>query len=149
MHKRTALAPFGGATKPDRAPLRIAVAWVLLMLMAPAPTHPQPAAAVETEVEITIDNFTFTPAVITIEPGTIVKWLNRDDIPHTVVAKSLTFKSKALDTDDSFLHKFNGVGEVDYFCSLHPHMTGKVIVRTDKSQQPPARGLSARSQREC
>ena len=129
MHKRTALAPFGGATICDHAPLRIAVAWVLVMLMAPTPTRPQPAASVETPVEITIDNFTFTPAVITVEPGTMVRWLNRDDIPHTVVAKSLTFKSKALDTDDSFLHKFNEVGEVDYFCSLHPHMTGRVIVR--------------------
>jgi len=103
------------------------------MLMAPTHSHTQPAASVETPVEITIDNFTFTPAVITVEPGTMVRWLNRDDIPHTVVAKSLTFKSKALDTDDSFSHRFNEVGVVDYFCSLHPHMTGKIIIRTHGS----------------
>jgi len=132
MHKRT-LAPFGGATNCYRAPLRIGMALVFVMLMAPTHSHTQPAASVETPVEITIDNFTFTPAVITVEPGTMIRWLNRDDIPHTVVAKSLTFKSKALDTDDSFLHRFNEVGVVDYFCSLHPHMTGKIIIRTHGS----------------
>jgi plastocyanin len=76
-----------------------------------------------------IDNFTFAPATITVEPGTTVKWLNRDDIPRTVVAKSLAFRSKALDTDDSFSHRFDDVGVVDYFYSLHPHMTGRVVVR--------------------
>ena len=85
---------------------------------------PTPAA-----VEVKIDNFTFAPGTITVEAGTTVKWLNRDDIPHTVAAKSLAFKSKALDTDDSFSHQFDDVGEVDYFCSLHPRMIGKVIVR--------------------
>jgi len=89
----------------------------------------QLAAAAESTVEVTIDNFTFAPVTITIEPGTTVKWLNRDDIPHTVVAKSLAFRSKALDTDDSFSHQFDDVGVFDFFCSLHPHMSGKVIVR--------------------
>jgi plastocyanin len=90
------------------------------------------AAVAESTVEVTIDNFTFTPASVTVEPGTTVHWLNRDDIPHTVVAKSLAYKSRALDTDDSFSQQFNEVGEIDYFCSLHPHMTGKVIVRAQQ-----------------
>jgi len=80
-------------------------------------------------VEISIDNFTFSPSEITIAAGTIVRWLNRDDIPHTIVEKSLSFRSKALDTDDTFSHQFNDTGEVDYFCSLHPHMTGRVVVK--------------------
>lgn len=108
--------------------LMIRIAAIVMGLMVAAWTRP--AAAADSMVEITIDNFTFAPGTITIEPGTTVKWLNRDDIPHTVVEKSLAFRSKALDTDDSFSHQFNEVGEIDYFCSLHPHMRGKVIVRT-------------------
>lgn len=80
-------------------------------------------------VEVSIDNFTFAPAEITIAPGTTVKWVNRDDIPHTVVEATRSFKSKALDTDDSFTMTFAAAGSYSYFCSLHPHMTGKVIVR--------------------
>ena len=88
--------------------------------------------------------------MITIEPGTTVKWLNRHEIPHMVVAKSLTCKAKALDTDDSFSHRFNEVGVVDYFCSLHPHMTGKVIVRTHGSLQRPGWvDRIGQDQREC
>ena len=79
--------------------------------------------------EIHIDNFAFTPAEITVAPGTTVKWLNRDDIPHTIAEKGLTFKSKPIDTDESFTHTFEKAGEYEYFCSLHPHMTGKVIVK--------------------
>jgi plastocyanin len=130
METRTILAPFGGATTGLLAPIvrRVAILVVILMALAPA-MH---AAVAESTVEVTIDNFTFTPVTITIEPGTTVHWLNRDDIPHTVVAKSLAFKSRALDTDDSFSQQFNEVGEIDYFCSLHPHMTGRVIVRAQK-----------------
>lgn len=80
-------------------------------------------------VEIHIDNFAFTPAEVTIAPGTTVKWVNRDDIPHTVVEKAIAFKSKPMDTDDSYTHTFETAGDVDYFCSLHPHMTGKIIVK--------------------
>ena len=127
MQTRTRLAPFGGATTGLRAPSmrRVAILSVLLMALAWA-MH---AAVAESSVEVTIDNFTFTPATVTIEPGTTVHWLNRDDIPHAVVAKSLAFRSRALDTDDGFSQQFNEVGEIDYFCSLHPHMAGKIIVR--------------------
>ena len=130
MQTRTRLAPFGGAMTGLRAPIvrRVAILSALLMALAWA-MH---AAVAESTVEVTIDNFTFTPATVTIEPGTTVHWLNRDDIPHMVVAKSLAFRSRALDTDDGFSQQFNEVGEIDYFCSLHPHMTGKVIVRAQK-----------------
>jgi len=127
MYKQPKLAPFGGATHRLRAPRITHLAIMFVGLTTLAGT--QLAAVAESTVEVTIDNFTFAPATITIEPGTTVKWLNRDDIPHTIVEKSLAFRSKALDTDDSFSHQFDDIGVVDYFCSLHPHMTGRVIVR--------------------
>ena len=79
--------------------------------------------------EITIDNFTFTPKELTVAVGTTVKWLNHDDIPHTIVEKKTTFRSKALDTDDSYSFTFTSAGTFDYFCGLHPHMVGQVIVK--------------------
>jgi plastocyanin len=78
---------------------------------------------------VTIDNFTFTPPELTVAVGTTVKWVNHDDIPHTVVNKDKAFRSKALDTDDSFSYTFASAGTFDYFCALHPHMVGKVIVK--------------------
>ena len=78
---------------------------------------------------ITIDNFTFTPPELTVAVGTTVKWVNHDDIPHLVVNKDKVFRSKALDTDDSFSYTFASAGTFDYFCGLHPHMVGKVIVK--------------------
>jgi plastocyanin len=79
--------------------------------------------------EITIDNFTFTPKELTVAVGTTVKWVNHDDIPHTVVEKKTTFRSKALDTDDSYSFTFTSAGTFDYFCGLHPHMVGQVTVK--------------------
>ena len=78
---------------------------------------------------VTIDNFTFTPPELTVAVGATVKWVNRDDIPHLVVNKEKAFRSKALDTDDSFSYTFDSAGTFDYFCALHPHMVGKVIVK--------------------
>src|SRR6266404_1740635 len=78
---------------------------------------------------ITIDNFTFTPKELTVAVGTTVKWVNHDDIPHTIVEKKTTFRSKALDTDDSYSFTFTSAGTFDYFCGLHPHMVGQVIVK--------------------
>jgi len=75
-----------------------------------------------------IEDFVFAPAQITIPVGATVKWVNHDDVPHTIVEKALGFKSAALDTNDSFNHRFDTPGEVDYFCSLHPHMTGSIVV---------------------
>ena len=88
----------------------------------------RPAAAGE-EVTVTIDNFTFTPAEVTVTPGTTVTWVNNDDIPHTVVDKKQAFRSKVLDTEGKFSFTFMTPGDFTYFCSLHPHMTGKVMVK--------------------
>jgi plastocyanin len=86
-------------------------------------------AAQDASDVITIDNFTFTPKELTVAVGTTVKWVNHDDIPHTVVEKKTTFRSKALDTDDSYSFTFTSAGTFDYFCGLHPHMVGQVIVK--------------------
>ena len=78
---------------------------------------------------VTIDNFTFGPKELTVPVGTTVKWVNHDDIPHTVANKDKLFRSKALDTDDSYSFTFASAGTFDYFCGLHPYMVGKIIVR--------------------
>ena len=80
------------------------------------------------EVAVAIDNFTFGPQIVTVKAGDTVIWTNRDDIPHTVTASNLKFKSKALDTDDKFSFTFTVPGTYKYFCSLHPHMTGTIVV---------------------
>ena len=86
---------------------------------APAPAGPT----------VKIDNFVFGPEALTVTVGTTVTWINQDDIPHTVVANDKSFKSKVLDSDERFSFTFTKPGEYGYFCSLHPHMTGKVIVK--------------------
>jgi len=77
---------------------------------------------------VTIDNFTFAPTVLTVKAGTRITWTNRDDIPHTVVGDNQEFKSKPLDTDAAFTFTPTRPGTYSYFCSLHPKMTGKVVV---------------------
>ncbi|HKW63224.1 MAG TPA: cupredoxin family copper-binding protein [Candidatus Acidoferrum sp.] len=81
--------------------------------------------------EVQIDNFSFGPAAITIPVGSTITWTNRDDIPHTVVSSDdpKAFKSKVLDTDEKFSFTFTKAGTYAYFCSIHPKMTGKVIVQ--------------------
>ena len=86
------------------------------------------AVAAQEEKVVTIDNFTFTAPELTVAVGTTVKWVNHDDIPHTVVEKNKAFRSKALDTDDAYSFTFASAGTFDYFCGLHPHMVGKIIV---------------------
>jgi plastocyanin len=92
-------------------------------ILAPA-TQTQPSAAA-----VKIDNFSFGPPELTVAPGTKVTWTNRDDIPHTVKSTNELFKSKALDTDDQFSFTFDTPGTYEYFCSIHPKMTGRVVVK--------------------
>ena len=80
-------------------------------------------------VEVKIDNFSFTPPTITVPLGATVTWTNRDDIPHTVVSTDGVFKSKVRDTDEKFSYTFTKAGTYPYFCSVHPKMTGKVVVQ--------------------
>ena len=88
------------------------------------------AAAGSTQsIEVKIDNFSFMPQDLTIAAGTKVTWINRDDIPHTVRSTDDKFKSNALDTDDAYSFTFDTPGTYEYFCSLHPKMTAKIIVK--------------------
>ena len=79
--------------------------------------------------EVKIDNFSFAPETIKVSVGTTVTWTNRDDIPHTVVSTDGVFKSKVRDTDEKFSFTFTKAGTYSYFCSVHPKMTGKVVVQ--------------------
>lgn len=87
------------------------------------------AAPAAGSATVKIDNFTFNAPEVTVKVGATVTWTNGDDIPHTVVAKDKSFKSKVLDTGDTFSFTFAKAGQFDYFCSIHPHMTGRVVVK--------------------
>ena len=87
------------------------------------------AVAAQEENVVTIDNFTFTAPELTVAVGTTVKWVNQDDMPHSVIDKGKTFRSKTLDTKDSFSYTFAGAGTFDIFCGLHPQMKEKIIVK--------------------
>ena len=112
--------------------IRIAVGLGLLVLAIGAASLRQSyfARAQEDQpaARVSIDNFSFTPKEITVTKGTTVTWVNHDDVPHTVVGGG-AFRSKALDTDDTFSFTFTEAGSYSYFCSVHPMMVGKVIVK--------------------
>ena len=79
-------------------------------------------------IEVKIDNFVFNPQQVTVHAGDTVTWVNHDDIPHTVTSKTLAFRSKALDTNDKYSFTFTAPGTFEYFCGLHPHMQGSIVV---------------------
>ncbi len=110
-----------GATTAKHAPVKHPPAKVLVPIKAFVP-----AAAASATVKI--ENFTFNAAALTVKVGTTVKWINGDDIAHTIVAKGKSFKSTVLDTGDQFSFTFTKPGQFEYFCSLHPKMTGRVTV---------------------
>jgi plastocyanin len=100
--------------------LGLAVAAAILLNLGIAPAQAE-------ELKVTIDNFTFTPPELKVKVGDTVTWTNHDDIPHTVVSAG-KYRSKTMDTDDSFSFTFTSTGDYKYFCSLHPHMTGMIKV---------------------
>jgi plastocyanin len=86
----------------------------------------QPSGA---NAEVKIDNFVFGPDTLTVPVGATVTWTNKDDIPHTVVSTDGVFKSKVRDTDETFSYTFTKAGTYPYYCSVHPKMTGKILVQ--------------------
>ncbi len=106
--------------------LGAALACAIVPLMAQTPP-----------VAVAIDNFVFGPDRLTIKAGTTVTWTNRDDIPHTVASKDRLFKSRVMDTDESYSFTFTTPGEYSYFCSLHPHMTGTIVVEAATGSAAP------------
>src|ERR1700730_6353126 len=111
------------------ASLTLPVMLAMLLLLAGSPSvraNDQSSAAV---AAVKIDNFVFGPQTLTVPVGTTVTWTNSDDIPHTTVSTDEAFKSKVMDTDDKFFFRFTKAGTYSYFCSVHPKMTGKVVVQ--------------------
>ena len=94
-----------------------------LSMFAESPNTAQPASTVN------IDNFMFSPMTIEVERGTTVTWVNKDDIPHVVASTTGKFKSRAIDTDGKYTFTFSEPGTYDYYCSIHPKMVGKVVVK--------------------
>jgi plastocyanin len=82
--------------------------------------------------QISIDNFNFSPSTLTIAAGTKVTWVNNDEEPHTVVnvdQPTRVFRSGGLDSGDTYSFVFDKPGTYDYICSIHPHMSGKIVVK--------------------
>lgn len=109
--------------------------WALAIVLAGPPraasaAHGARPVAPARSVDVDIVKFSYSPASITVEPGTRVTWTNRDQTPHTVTGRhDKTPSSPALDTDDSYSYTFTKPGDFEYYCSLHPFMTGVVHVR--------------------
>ena len=115
-----------------KKPLMFRMAALLLLLLGVVAFAARNARAGSQEspaAQVKIDNFSFTPATLTVAPGTTVTWTNSDDVPHTVVSDDKLFKSKVLDTDEKFSYTFTKPGTYPYFCSVHPKMTGNIVVR--------------------
>jgi plastocyanin len=115
--------------------IRLAVATLLLLALGVLMSgHVTPAAGQPNNAgnayQVSIDNFSFTPATLTVPVGAKVTWTNKDDVPHTVVSTNKAFPhSPALDTDQSFSYAFAKAGTYEYYCSVHPKMVGKVVVQ--------------------
>ena len=107
------------------APVMIA----MMLLSAGSPSVAANDQASAANAEVKIDNFVFGPQTLTVPVGATVTWTNKDDIPHTTVSTDGVFKSKVMDTDEKFSYTFTKAGTYSYFCSVHPKMTGKVVVQ--------------------
>jgi plastocyanin len=117
---------------PTKAARLGAAGGISLFFAAAAETPSAGETAIKIAVNpaaIRIDNFSYPPPTLVVAPGTTVTWTNADDSPHTVREKDGKFKSAALDTDDTFSQTFTAPGEYEYFCSIHPRMVGKVVVK--------------------
>jgi plastocyanin len=107
----------------------LAIVMVAALLLSAGSPGSSANTAEPASAEVKVDNFSFGPATLTVAVGTTVTWTNRDDIPHTVVSTDKVFKSKVLDTDEKFSFTFSKAGTYPYFCSIHPKMTGSVVVQ--------------------
>ena len=127
------LTTINPALRRRRITLLLGAVGVTALLAAAAPVLTAAGeavvAAAASPATVQIDNFAFTPATLTVTAGTTVTWKNEDDSPHRIGDKNGTFKSAALDTDDSFSYTFAAPGEYPYICTIHPYMVGKIIVK--------------------
>jgi plastocyanin len=108
-----------------RALLLLAVCFLNGHARASALALPSPVAT----VAVTIENYAFQPDPVTVAAGTTVTWTNRDEVTHNVVSNDKLFSSPELEPNQSFEYTFKKAGTFPYFCSIHPEMKGKVIVK--------------------
>jgi plastocyanin len=109
---------------------RAAAAAVVLLAGAGGAVAQQVATA--GPAQISIDTFDFKPSTLTVAAGTTVTWVNNDEEPHTIVnvgQPTRVFKSGGLDGGDTYSFVFDKPGTYDYICSIHPHMSGQIVVK--------------------
>jgi plastocyanin len=99
----------------------------MILILDPSPAKSQGSSAQPAEVKV--DNFSFSPDTLTVPVNTTVTWVNKDDVPHVIASSEGSFKSKGLDTDDKYSYTFTKPGTYSYYCSIHPKMTGKIVVQ--------------------
>ena len=95
----------------------------------PSPTQAEVATAAATAPQVTVEQATFGPATLTIHAGATVTWVNHDSDLHTVTSTQGLFVSPGMDSGDTFSYRFTAPGTYAYFCALHPHMKGTIIVQ--------------------
>jgi plastocyanin len=128
LSKKIELEKENGAMKKNNVWIVLfampAIAALLMLAKSPSVMANDQSAA-----EVKIDNFIFGPQTVTVPAGTTVTWTNSDDIPHTAVSTDGVFKSKVMDTDEKFSYTFTKTGTYPYYCSIHPKMTGTIVVK--------------------
>ena len=87
------------------------------------------AVRADEAVEVKIDNFVFQPVLVRVKKGGTVTWINRDDIPHSIVCPVLNVHSHPIDSEEQFAFRFEKPGIYNYICGLHPHMHGQIVVQ--------------------
>jgi plastocyanin len=107
--------------------LALALTLAATVILKPVPAKSEEAKA--STIEVRVDNFTFAPETLTVAVNSTVTWINKDDVPHVIASNDGLFKSKALDTDDQYSYAFTQPGTYAYYCSVHPKMMGKIVVR--------------------
>jgi plastocyanin len=108
---------------------RLATALAVGLLAAPAPASAVGTARVAGSPMVIMKNFDFAPMSLTIKAGGSVTWKNLDGEPHTVTSVDGSFRSGALDQNDSFTFKFAKPGTYKYLCSIHPRMRAEIVVK--------------------
>jgi plastocyanin len=102
---------------------------VLVAMVILNPPRAKSQGSSSQPAEVKIDNFSFTPETLTVPANSAVTWINKDDVPHVIASNDGVFKSKGLDTDDKYSYTFTKPGTYAYYCSIHPKMTGKIVVQ--------------------
>ncbi len=102
---------------------------IAILMIAGSSRMPANAESSAANADVKIDNFSFGPQIVIVPVGATVTWTNHDDIPHTVVSTEGVFKSKVRDTDEKFSYTFAKAGTYPYYCTIHPKMTGQIVVQ--------------------